>query len=82
MTANGEVLYTTSRGREWKLQEDQHIRPREQYRLNDCEFITLSEGCAVGSNGLLVHNVDGGKIRTVQENLYYLPIKPFMDENR
>ncbi|MFQ6042901.1 MAG: WD40/YVTN/BNR-like repeat-containing protein, partial [Candidatus Poribacteria bacterium] len=43
-------------------------RRQRRYNLQDAQFVKMSEGWAVGEDGVILHNIDGGKLWTQQES--------------
>jgi len=43
-------------------------RSRRQYNLQDAQFVKMSEGWAVGGDGAILHDIDGGKLWSQQES--------------
>ncbi len=77
MQRNGRLLYTTD-GEDWSTDfqgtTSTNQSPNSQdplqvsgnFTTNDVEFGKFSEGWAVGENGNIIHNPDGGPIWTLQ----------------
>ena len=67
MTRNGTLLYTTD-GDNWSIDDKQELPQREPppLSINEVAFGKFSEGWAVGENGEIIHNLDGGPIWTLQ----------------
>jgi len=43
-------------------------RRQRRHNLQDTQFVKMSEGWAVGTDGTILHNIDGGKLWTEQES--------------
>ena len=67
MEKEGTLLYTTD-GEDWSADENQELPEREPPALsiNEVAFGNFSEGWAVGENGEIIHNLDGGPTWTLQ----------------
>ncbi len=75
MERDGTLLYTTD-GDDWSTDNNQELPQRElpdlpQHQLpplsiNEAAFGKFSEGWAVGENGEIIHNLDGGPIWQLQ----------------
>ena len=67
MTRDGTLLYTTD-GDDWSIDDSQQLPQREPppLSINEVAFGKFSEGWAVGENGEIIHNLDGGPIWQLQ----------------
>ena len=67
---NNTIHLTDDRGRNWS--EAIHFTDKEDYRVGNLHFLNSTKGWAigaVGSDGMVLQTVDGGKEWRVQDNL-------------
>ena len=67
MERDGTLLYTTE-GDDWSTDDNQELPQRDPppLSINEVAFGKFSEGWAVGENGEIIHNLDGGPIWKLQ----------------
>ena len=61
MKRDGSMLYTTD-GKDWSTENGQELPSGFEISINEVAFGNFSEGWAVGENGDIIHNLDGGPI--------------------
>ena len=61
MKRDGSMLYTLD-GENWSIENGQELPSGFDISINEVAFGNFSEGWAVGENGDILHNLDGGPI--------------------
>jgi photosystem II stability/assembly factor-like uncharacterized protein len=65
MTRDGTLLYTTD-GEDWSTENNHELPQGIELSINEVAFAKFSEGWAVGENGDIIHNLDGGPTWALQ----------------